>query len=43
MKHLDAPFWMAVLAGLLLVGSIACFGIAFSAQADCSAHLAASL
>jgi uncharacterized membrane protein len=28
----DAPFWVALLAGVILVGSIACIGIAAAAQ-----------
>lgn len=30
--HFDAPFWVALLAGVILVGSIACIGIAAAAQ-----------
>jgi hypothetical protein len=28
----DAPFWVALLAGVILVGSVACIGIAAAAQ-----------
>ena len=28
----DAPFWMALLAGVILVGCIGCLGIAAAAQ-----------
>ncbi len=43
MKHLDAPVWMVVIATFLLAGSLSCFGMAATAQADVSAHLAAAL
>jgi hypothetical protein len=32
--RLDAPFWLAVLAGLLAVGSMLCFGLAAAAQRE---------
>jgi len=28
----DAPFWVAVIAGVILVGSVACIGLAAAAQ-----------
>ena len=28
----DAPFWVALLAGVILAGSIACIGLAAAAQ-----------
>jgi hypothetical protein len=28
----DAPFWIALLAGVILVGSVACIGLAAAAQ-----------
>lgn len=28
----DAPFWVALLAGVILVGSVACIGLAAAAQ-----------
>jgi hypothetical protein len=28
----DAPFWVALLAGVILVGSLGCFAIAAAAQ-----------
>ena len=28
----DAPFWVALLAGVILVGSVACIGFAAAAQ-----------
>jgi hypothetical protein len=42
MKYLDAPFWLAVVAGLVLVGSIGCFGVAATAQSDAHALLASA-
>jgi hypothetical protein len=32
--RLDAPFWLAVLAGLLVIGAVGCFGLAAAAQAE---------
>lgn len=28
----DAPFWVALLTGVILVGSVACIGLAAAAQ-----------
>lgn len=30
--HFDAPFWIALLAGAIFVGSLGCLGLAAAAQ-----------
>jgi hypothetical protein len=31
-NHFDAPFWVALLAAVILVGSVACIALAAAAQ-----------
>ncbi|MBX3209880.1 MAG: hypothetical protein KF764_32925 [Labilithrix sp.] len=35
--RLDAPFWAALLLGLLAAGTLGCFGLAAAAQASAPA------